>query len=189
LVGQKEVPKKKYPPEVSYSGVLKGMVRESVVDLGFHSLMAILLVTGLIIDLLGPWLGGWLSSIRLIAHGYIGALFVVVFVIYLIKVAVSKRMRTVFTATNYLDFLFYAVLVVTGIAISSASRPWIDILPGLSDLLHPLVVYAPMIHVTTTYTWIVFSTVFPGGLLHGIASAYLISFLKKKYKTIRWRVR
>jgi hypothetical protein len=145
--------------------------------------MAILLITGLIIDLLGPWLGGWLSSIRSIAHGYIGALFVLVFIVYIIKVAISKKMRTVLTATNYIDFLLYIILIITGIAIASPNKPWIDLVPGLSDVLSPIALYAPMIHVITTYVWIVFAIIFPGGILHGLASVYLISHLKKKYKT------
>ncbi len=183
LAGEREVQKKKYPPEVNYSTVLKGMARESLVDIGFHTLMAILVITGLIIDLLGPWLGGWLASIRSIAHGYIGALFVLVFIVYIIKIAISKKMRTVLTVTNYIDFLLYIILIITGITIASPNRPWIDLVPGLAEALAPIALYAPMIHVTTTYVWIVFAIIFPGGILHGLASVYIISHLKKKYKT------
>jgi hypothetical protein len=183
LAGEREVPKKKYPPEVNKSTVLKGMIRTSPLDTIFHALMAILLITGLIIDLLGPWLGGWLFAIRSIAHGYIGALFVVVFILYLIGVAVSKGMRMVLTATNYVDFLLYIILIITGITIASPNKPWIDLVPGLAEALAPLALYAPMIHVTTTYVWIVFAIIFPGGILHGLASVYIISHLKKKYKT------
>lgn len=183
MAGEREVPKKKYPPEVNYSKVLKGMIRTSPLDTTFHILMAILLITGLIIDLLGPWLGGWLSSIRSIAHGYIGALFVLVFILYLIAVAVSKAMRTVLTATNYIDFLLYIILIITGITIASPNKPWVDLVPGLADALSPIVPYAPMIHATTTYVWLLFAIIFPGGMLHGLASVYLISLLKKKSKT------
>lgn len=182
MAGQREVPEKKYPPEVNKTKVLKGMVRTSPLDTAFHTLMAILLITGLIIDLLGQWLGGWLYSIRSIAHGYVGAIFVVVFIVYLIAMAASKAMRTVLTVTNYVDFLLYIVLTITGIAIASPNKPWIDVFPWLSEVLSPMMVYAPMLHVTLTYVWIVFAIVFPGGILHGIASVYLISHLKKKYK-------
>lgn len=179
----KQVPKKKYPPEVNYYTVLKGMKRVSWLDIGFHSLMAILLITGLIIDLLGPWLGGWLQQIRSVAHGYIGAIFVLVFAAYVGSVVGVKRVRTVLTVTNYVDFLLYIILIVSGITIASVNRPWIDWFPGLANALSPMVQYAPTIHVLTTYTWIVFSVVFPGGLLHGLASVYLISLLKKKART------
>jgi len=186
LTRKKEVAEKKYPPEVNYSTVLKGLIR---MDIGFHLLMAILLITGLIIDLLGPWLGGWLSSIRSIAHGYVGTLFIIVFIIYIISVAASKRMRIVLTATNWVDFLFYIVLIITGVTIASVNRPWIDVIPGLSDALSPIAPFAPAIHVALTYLWIVFSTVLPGGILHGLASVYLISRLKKRSRTERSRMR
>lgn len=186
MTGQKEVSEKKYPPDVNYRTVLKGLGRASLgLDTAFHLLMAILLITGLIIDLLGPWLGGSLSWIRSIAHGYLGALFILVFIVYVAYVAYSKRMRTVLTATNYVDFLFYIVLIITGMTIASVNSPWIDLIPGLFDALSPIAPYAPAIHTVVTYIWIVFATVFPGGILHGIASVYLISHLRKKSKTRR----
>jgi hypothetical protein len=186
LAGKKEVAEKKYPPEVNYSTVFKGLVR---MDIGFHLLMAILLITGLIMDLLGPWLGGWLSSIRSIAHGYVGILFIIVFIIYIVRIAYSKRIRMVLTATNYVDFLFYIILIITGVTVASANRPWIDFIPGLFDVLSPIARFAPAIHITLTYVWIVFSTVLPGGILHGLASVYLISRLKKESRTKRRRTR
>ena len=184
MARQPEVAEKKYPPEVDYSTVLKGMIRASVLGAAFHTLMAILLITGLTIDLLGPWLGGWLFSIRTIAHGYIGAFFVLVFVAYIGSVVGSKKMRMVLTATNYVDFLFYVVLIITGVVISSVNKPWVDLFPGLSNALSSMTWIAPAIHVATTYIWILFSTVVPGGILHGLASVYLISHLKKKRRVI-----
>ena len=182
MTGQKEVSEKKYPPDVNYRTVMKGLVR---LDPFFHLLMAILLITGLMIDLLGPWLGGWLWSIRTIAHGYLGALFILVFIVYIAQVIYSKKMRTVLTATNYVDFLFYIILIITGITTASANKPWIDVIPGLFNALSPIASYTPAIHTAVTYVWIVFPTVFPGGILHGIASVYLISHLKKKSKMER----
>jgi len=168
---------------VNYSTVLKGLVRVSWLDAAFHTLMAVLLVTGLIVDLLGPWLGGWLHPIRSIAHGYIGAVFVLIFAVYIGSVLGSKKMRMVLTVTNYVDFLFYVVLIITGITVASANRPWIDWFPGLVNVLSPMIWIAPTIHVVVTYVWILFSTIFPGGLLHGLASVYIISHLKKRFKT------
>jgi len=177
MAGEREVQRKKYPPEMSYIRILKEMIR---LDIGFHALMAILLVTGLIIDLLGPWLGGWFSPIRQILHGYIGAIFVLVFVVYLVSVAYSKKMRMTLTVTNYVDFLFYVVLIVTGIAVASPNKPWVDLFPGLPNTLSPLVPYAPTIHTAVTYVWIVFATVFPGGMLHGLACTYLIEHIRRR---------
>ena len=152
-------PRKKYPPEVSKTTVIKGMLQTSLLDSAFHLLMAILLISGLIMDILGPWLGGWLLWIRQIAHGYLGTLFVLIFIVYLAKMLYSKKMRTVFTATNYVDFLFYIAFVITGIAIASANSPWVTIIPELSEALAPIAAYAPTIHITGTYVWILFSTV------------------------------
>ena len=146
--------------------------------------MAVLLITGLIIDLLGPWLGGWLLALRSIAHGYLGAVFVLVFAVYIGSVLGSKKMRTVLTVTNYVDFVFYIILIITGITIASPNKPWVDLFPGLSNALSSMTWIAPTIHVATTYIWILFSTVAPGGILHGIASVYLISHLKKKRRVI-----
>ena len=58
MTKDKQVPTKKYPPDFTLTNITKGMIRTSSVDFLFHLLMAILLITGLIIDLLGPWLGG-----------------------------------------------------------------------------------------------------------------------------------
>jgi len=174
---------------MSYTGIMKGMVREWLFGVVFHTLMAILLITGLIIDLLGPWLGGSLLSIRSIAHGYVGAVFVLVFIVGVIGLAFWKPMRMVMTVTNYVDYLFYAILIVTGVTTASQNKPWIDIIPGLSATLSPMAPNAPAVHALITYSWIVFSTVFPGGFLHGLASAYLVSHLKKRPKTMRRRER
>ena len=190
MAGEKQVSEKKYPPEVNYSMVLKGLARASLgLDLVFHLLMAILLITGLIIDLLGPWLSGWLFGIRSVAHGYVGALFIFVFAVYLVYIAYSKKMRMVFTGTNYVDFLFYILLIITGMTLASANRPWIDIVVQLSDALSVISPFAPALHVLLTYVWILFSLTFPGGILHGFASVYLISRLRKKSKTKRLRMR
>ncbi len=248
MTTEREVPEKKYPPEVKYSKVLKGIAGTSLVSSAFHHLMGILLITGLIIDLLGPWVGEWISSIRsiaqsyvgayfngyvgtlfvvifivylayrglyaqrtktavaatlfvdflfyialvvtgLFAHGYVGSLYILVFIIYVLSIGVFKRVRMVFTVTNYVDFLFYFVLIITGMTMSSAVKPWVDLFPGLFDVLSPIAPYGPAIHVVATYVWIVFSTVFPGGILHGIASVYLISHLKKRSKAERSRTR
>lgn len=180
MTKEKEVAEKQYPPKMGYWKTMKEMTRVSVLDTGFHALMAILLITGLMIDLLGPWLGGWLLLIRSIIHGYLGAIFVIVFILYIVHVVYSRKMRTVLTATNYVDFVFYIILIITGVTIASVNKPWVDWFPWLAGVLAPVARLAPTLHVAITYIWILFSTVFPGGLLHGLASVYLISHLKKK---------
>jgi hypothetical protein len=171
----KEVKEFDYPPKVTLTGVLKGLWQTSKLDLLFHSLMAILLITGLVIDLLGGFLGGALAPIRQILHGYLGAVFTIIYPFYLIKILVTRKTRMLMTGINYLDFLLYTVLIVTGVTIASANQIWVDTLPWLTEALSGLRQYAPAIHTVTTYVWLLVSTLLPGGFLHGIATAYLIS--------------
>jgi len=161
---------------------MKGMARTSPVDILFHLLMAILLVTGLVIDLLGPWLGGWLLTIRSVAHGYVGVLFILVFIVYIIHIASSKKMRLVLTKTNTVDFVFYIILIVTGVVVAAGNAPWIDLIPGLADALLPMAPYAPSLHVTITYVWILISLITPSGLLHGLACTYLLKHFRRSKK-------
>jgi hypothetical protein len=78
------------------------------------------------------------------------------------------------TAINWLDFVLYAVLIITGISIASINQPWIDILPWLPGALGFLSEYSSALHTIITYVWLLLSTIIPGGFLHGIATSYLI---------------
>lgn len=176
----KDVKEFEYPSKVTLTGVLKGSWQTSKISMIFHLLMAILLVTGLAIDLLGVFLGGGLSPIRSIFHGYIGVVFVIVFPIYLVKVIATRKMRILMTTVNYINFALYALLILTGISIASANQIWIDTLPWLSSALSGLRQIAPPLHTVTTYAWLLFSILFPGGFLHGIATVYLISIQRGK---------
>ncbi|MCW3986809.1 MAG: hypothetical protein NWE87_00670 [Candidatus Bathyarchaeota archaeon] len=171
----KEVKEFEYPPKVTFGGVLKGLWQTSKLDVLFHSLMAILLVTGLAIDLLGFVLGGALAPVRQILHGYLGAIFTIIYPFYIIKIFSTRKMRMLMTGINYLDFLLYTVLIVTGVTVASTNQIWVDNLPWLADALSSLRQYAPSIHTITTYVWLLISTLLPGGFLHGIATIYLAS--------------
>ena len=178
----KQVPTKKYPPEFNATNIMKGMLRVSPVDILFHLLMAILAITGLIIDLLGPWLGGWLLTIRSVAHGYVGVLFILVFIVYIIHIASSKKMRLVLTKTNTVDFVFYIILIITGVIVASANSPWIDILPGFGEVFLPMGAFPQSVHVTLTYIWILISLITPSGVLHGFACTYLLKHFRRSKK-------
>ena len=158
-----------YPPKVS----CHGLWRTSKLDFLFHGLMAILLVSGLVIDLLGAYIGGSLLLVRRIGHGYLGVALVVLYPFYLIKLVGSKKSRMLMTAINYIDFVIYAVLILTGIAIASVNQPWIDVMPWLGDAISVLRVNATTIHTVTTYVFLLVSILLPGGFLHGIASMFL----------------
>ena len=182
MTQDKQVPTKKYPPEFNAANIMKGMARTSPVDILFHILMAILAVTGLVIDLLGPWLGGWLLTIRSVAHGYVGVLFIFVFIVYIIHIASSKKMRLVLTKTNTVDFVFYIILIVTGVVVAAANAPWINLVPELAEALLPMAPYAPSLHVTITYVWILISLITPSGILHGLACTYLLKYFRRSKK-------
>lgn len=162
-----------YPTKVTLAEVLRGMWRTSKADVTFHSLMAILLISGLAMDLVGGLLGGSLSSTRVI-HGYLGAAFVFAFIIYLAKVLVSKKTRMLMTPVNFLDFALYLVLIITGIVVSAPSYPWSVYLPSLATLVYPMAPIASVLHTIMTYVFLLVSILLPGGFLHGIATAYLI---------------
>jgi hypothetical protein len=179
LAEDKQVPNKKYPPDFTVTNITKGMVRTSPVDFMFHLLMAILLITGLVIDLLGPWLGGSLLTIRSIAHGYVGVLFILVFIVYIVHIASSQKMKMVLTQTNFVDFVFYIILIITGVIVAAANSPWIDIAPWLSEAFSPIGAHPQALHVTITYIWVLISLVTPSGLLHGFACTYLLTHLRR----------
>lgn len=176
----KDVKEFEYPTKVTLTEAIKGLLKISIIDTLFHSLMAILLISGLMIDLLGTFLGGWLFQIRIFAHGYIGAILAIVFPIYLIKVISTRKIRMLMTIVNYIDFVFYGILVLSGIALASINQPWITILPWLPQALGVIRRFSPAIHTTTTYVWLLVSTLLPGGFLHGIATGYLILIQKER---------
>jgi len=179
LAKYKDVKEFEYPTRVTLTRALKGLWKEKISML-FHVLMAILLITGLAIDLLGVFLGGWLSSIRTVAHGYVGVALVIVFPIYLVKVIATRRMRMLMATVNYIDFALYALLILSGIAIASANQPWINTFPWLPSALGYFRQIAPTIHTVTTYAWLFISMLFPGGFLHGIATGYMILIYRGK---------
>jgi hypothetical protein len=162
-----------YPTRVTLAEVLRGMWRASKIDVTFHGLMAILLVSGLLIDLLGKTLGGNLATTRVL-HGYLGAVFILVYIAYIIKILSTKRIRMLMTAVNYADFILYTLLILTGIVVSSLSYPWSVYLPTLQTLVYPVASVASTLHTITTYVFLVVSIFLPGGFLHGIATGYLI---------------
>lgn len=179
-MANRDIKEFEYPPKVNYTNMLKGMWRVSKADMAFHGSMTILLITGLTIDLLGPYLGGSLSWVRSIGHGYVGVFLILVFIPYLVKVIINKEMRLLFTAVNYLDFLLYIILIVTGISIAAPNKPWIDLLPWLPGALQPIAQNASTLHTLVTYVWLVTSIAFPGGFLHGIACTDLVTHLRNR---------
>lgn len=175
----KDVKKFEYPSKVTKTQTIVGLWQASKLGTLFHLLMAILLISGLVIDLLGFVLGGSLVAVRSVLHGYIGTAFVVIYPIYLISIIVTKKTRMLMTAENWINFVLYAVLIITGVSIASVNQIWMDTMPWLASSLSGIRQMAPVIHTVTTYAWLLFSIIFPGGFLHGIATVYLTSIQKK----------
>lgn len=180
---KKDVKEFEYPSKVTKSGAIKGLWQASKISTIFHLLMTVLTISGLLIDLLGDVLGGSLFTVRQVFHGYVGVVFVVILPIYLIQIIATKKTRMLMTTTNYVNFILYLILLVSGISIASANKPWIDAIPWLFNSLSSIRQITPMLHTFTTYLWLLISLIAPGGFLHGIATAYLISINKRKNKT------
>lgn len=176
----KDVKDFEYPTKVTTKKAFVGLFRASGLSTIFHLLMAILLISGLVIDLLGGLLGGSLVAVRSIFHGYVGVVFVVIFPIYLIVIIAQKKTRMLMSPVNWINFVLYAVLIVTGVSIASTNQIWVDTLPWLVDTLAGVRHLAPAIHTVTTYAWLLFSILLPGGFLHGIATFYLIHIQREK---------
>ena len=88
--------------------------------------------------------------------------------------------RMLMSPVNWINFVLYAVLIVTGVAIASTNQIWVDTLPALVDALAGIRPLAPAIHTVTTYAWLLFSILLPGGFLHGIATFYLVHIQRGK---------
>jgi len=171
-----------YPPKVTTNVVIKGLWKASKISTFFHILMTILSFSGLMIDLLGAFLGGSLFVVRQILHGYIGVIFVVIFPIYIIQIFGKKKTRMLMTTTNYVNFILYAILLVSGISIASANKTWMDLIPWLFTSLSGIRQFTPAIHSLATYSWLLISLISPGGFLHGVATGYLVSINKEKHR-------
>ncbi len=181
MARHKNVEELEYPTKVTFKRALKGLWQISKTDMFFHGLMAILLITGLMMDLLGAFLGELLLPVRRHIHGGIGAIFVIVFPVYVAKMVRSKKMRLLLTAVNLIDFALYLLLIVSGIAITSDDETWAKLFPWLGTALASFQL-ASKIHAVTVYAWLLISIIFPGGFLHGAGTAYLIWLQRKREK-------
>ncbi|MCZ2807968.1 MAG: hypothetical protein O2V44_01280, partial [Candidatus Bathyarchaeota archaeon] len=90
----------------------------------------------------------------------------------------------VLTQTNAVDFVFYIILIVTGVMVAAPNAPWVTIFPGLAEAISPIGAYTQALHVSLTYIWVLISLLTPSGLLHGFACTYLIvHFRRNKNKS------
>lgn len=143
-------------------GLVKSLVymfKPSLVLLLFHTTMALLLVSGLVIEFLGFWIGTYTFRVF---HGYTGMLFFIIFVIYLGIIAINKDFRDLREPINYVEIGFYALLTIFGAAIK---------FPTLLPFLNPI---SPFHCTVLTYGWLAVSVVGGGGIVQGLSSIYFI---------------
>ena len=156
---RREVKEFKYPVESGPLKALVDMFKPIPVLLLFHVSMALLLVTGLVMDLLGRWIGVYSLQVF---HGYVGTFFAIMFVVYVGIIVINKDFRALREPINYVEMVFYAALILFGMAIK---------FPALLPFLGPI---SPFHCSLLTYGWVVVSVLGGGGIVQGLASMYFI---------------
>jgi hypothetical protein len=135
----------------------------------FHISMALLLTTGLVMNLVGPQVLFHTPEYLLLRqfHGYIGAIFTITFVLYLGVIVINKNFRALRESINYIEIVFYAGLALSGFSFSSIFNP--------GNLLPFLAPYATLVHTfLLTYGWMAASLLGGGGMVQGVASIYFL---------------
>jgi hypothetical protein len=135
----------------------------------FHISMALLLTTGLVMNLIGPRVLFHTSEYSLLRqfHGYVGAIFTIMFILYLGIIVMNKNFRALRETINYIESVFYAGFIVSGFSFSTIFNPG-NILPFLAP-------YATLVHtLLLTYGWVAASFVGGGGMVQGVASIYFL---------------
>ena len=169
---RRDVKEFKYPIEAKLSGALveaisiKMLFKPLTVLWVFHFSMGFLLISGLVMDLASTWIS---SFILRQFHGYAGAFFTIIFFVYIGIIAINKNFRDLREPINYVEIVFYAVLILFGFAIKY---------PTLFPFLGPISTFHCNL---LTYGWIVVSTLGGGGIIQGVASFYYL-FTRAKSK-------
>lgn len=130
----------------------------------FHVSMTFQLVSGVLMAIGSLWADTFL--VRQI-HGYAGAFFTFMFVLYLSVIAINDDFRALRDPINYVEIVFYAGLILFGFSFSTIFNP--------GNLLPFLVPYANLFHtLLLTYGWMVASLLGGGGIVQGLASIYFL---------------
>lgn len=162
---RREVKEFKYPVEAKPLGALADtlsirMLFKPMPFLWlFHLSMGLQLMTGVIMDLAGLWIGTHL--LRQI-HAFAGAFFAIMFVVYVCIIAINKNFRALREPINYIEMVFYAGLIFFGLTMS---------FPGQLPFLIPI---TPFHCTLLTYGWIVVSVLGGGGIIQGLAGIYFL---------------
>jgi uncharacterized membrane protein (Fun14 family) len=137
----------------------------------FHFSMGVQLVSGLIMQFVGPWAG---TNFLRFFHGFVGAFYIITFLLYIGKIAVNEDFRLLREPINYIEILFYLGMIILGLASSS-------FLPGLLPFLGPITSF----HCTLlTFGWIAVSIFGGGSVVQGLSAIFFL-FLRSKSKKDR----
>lgn len=144
---------------------LKMLIKPLPILWVFHISMAIQLITGVIFGFAGPWIDSFLLRQF---HGYAGAFFTIMFILYLAVIAINDDFRALREPINYIEIVFYGGLILFGFSFSTIFNPG-NILPFLRP-------YATLFHtLLLTYGWIVTSLLGGGGIVQGLAAIYFLT--------------
>ncbi len=156
---RREVKEFKYPVESRPFKALGDMFKPLPFLLLFHISMMLLLISGLIYDWAGHLIG--MNLLRQF-HGYAGAFFTIMFMVYVSIIAINKEFRSLREPINYIEMIFYVALIIFGFALR---------FPTLMPFLNQI---TPFHCTLLTYGWVTVSVLGGGGIIQGLASFYFI---------------
>lgn len=122
--------------------------------------------------------GGLIYPVR-IFHRYVGAIFILGFILYAIQLATNKKLREGLTRFDYVEFVLVGVIVAYGVAYTVGSIFGNELLPyTLITLTIPMraEVYIVGIHIFIVYGWFLASIIFSGGIMKAIACIGVVFF-------------
>lgn len=163
---RREVQDFQYPVKGGPLKALVTMFKPLPFLLLFHIAMGLQLISGLTMDLVAPWIAGPL--VRQF-HGYVGAFFTIMFMVYVGVIAINKDFRALREPINYVEMVFYAALIVFGFALRY---------PLLLPFLTPI---TPLHCTVLTLGWAVVSVFGGGGIIQGLAAIYYIMIREKDH--------
>jgi hypothetical protein len=166
---RREVEDFKYPVKAGSLQALATMFKPMPFLLLFHISMGLQLISGLIMDLAAPWIGGPLLRQF---HGYIGAFFTIMFIVYVSIIAINKDFRALREPINYVEMVFFAALIIFGFALR---------FPRLLPFLNQI---TPFHCNLLTLGWVAVSVLGGGGIIQGLASMYYIIIRGKNHVQI-----
>jgi hypothetical protein len=127
----------------------------------FHFSMGLQLVSGLIMYFIGPWAG---TAFLRLFHGFIGAFFIITFILYIGMIASNKAFRLLREPINYVEIAFYLGMIILGAAQST-------VLPGLLPFLGPIT----SLHGTLlTFGWMAVSIFGGGSIVQGLSAVFFL---------------